>query len=137
VTPLDCALAAYDAILRGVGERAPEIGPRPVASQWPHLGSAIRDRPIAPRRTLGEQVEILSALGVVANRLDPRSSAIGPRWPSPCALAGLPRATIIHGHGTGALRDAVRAATATHPLVGTARPGERGEGGDGATIVTF
>ena len=42
MTPLDRALAAYDAILRGVGDRAPEIGPRPVASQWPHLGSAYR-----------------------------------------------------------------------------------------------
>jgi DNA mismatch repair protein MutS2 len=53
------------------------------------------------------------------------------------ALAGLPKATIIHGHGTGALRDAVRAMAAAHPLVRSARPGERGEGGDGATVVTF
>ncbi len=59
------------------------------------------------------------------------------RYLEDCALAGLARATIIHGHGTGALRDAVRAAAATHPLVATSRPGERGEGGDGATVVTF
>ena len=55
----------------------------------------------------------------------------------PAMLAGLPKATIIHGHGTGALRDAVRAMAAAHPLVRSARPGERGEGGDGATVVTF
>ena len=53
------------------------------------------------------------------------------------ALAGLERATIIHGLGTGALRDAVREDAATHPLVKGVRPGERGEGGDGATILTF
>jgi DNA mismatch repair protein MutS2 len=53
------------------------------------------------------------------------------------SLAGLERVTVIHGLGTGALRDAVRSAAATHPLVKSVRPGERGEGGDGATIVTL
>jgi dsDNA-specific endonuclease/ATPase MutS2 len=33
------------------------------------------------------------------------------------------------------LRDAVRTRAAGHPLVASMRPGERGEGGDGATIV--
>jgi len=42
---------------------------------------------------------------------------------------------IIHGLGTGALRDAVRASAGSHPLVKSFRAGERGEGGDGATIV--
>jgi len=45
--------------------------------------------------------------------------------------------TIIHGHGTGAMRDAVRSQLASHPLVKDWRPGERGEGGDGASIVTL
>ncbi|HSO28295.1 MAG TPA: endonuclease MutS2 [Candidatus Sulfomarinibacteraceae bacterium] len=53
------------------------------------------------------------------------------------SLAGLERVTVIHGLGTGALRDAVRSAAAAHPLVKTVRAGERGEGGDGATIVTL
>jgi dsDNA-specific endonuclease/ATPase MutS2 len=39
--------------------------------------------------------------------------------------------------GTGAVRDAVRSAAAAHPLVKSIRPGQRGEGGDGATIVEF
>ena len=52
-------------------------------------------------------------------------------------LAGLAQVVIIHGHGTGALRDAVRSAAAAHPLVTSARAGERGEGGDGATIVSL
>ena len=51
------------------------------------------------------------------------------------ALAGLSQVLIIHGLGTGALRDAVRTTAAQHPLVRDVRPGERGEGGDGATIV--
>ncbi|MBA2489733.1 MAG: Smr/MutS family protein [Chloroflexi bacterium] len=53
------------------------------------------------------------------------------------ATAGAGRVTVIHGHGTGALRDAVRGSLASHPLVREWRPGERGEGGDGATIVSF
>ena len=47
------------------------------------------------------------------------------------------RVTIIHGHGSGAMRDAVRRTLGSHPLVRGWRPGERGEGGDGATVVTL
>jgi DNA mismatch repair protein MutS2 len=59
------------------------------------------------------------------------------RYLEDAALAGLDKAVIIHGLGTGALRDAVRSAAAAHPLVREVRPGERGEGGDGATVVRF
>jgi DNA mismatch repair protein MutS2 len=51
------------------------------------------------------------------------------------SLAGLEKVLIIHGLGTGALRDAVRGEAAGHPLVKGVRPGERGEGGDGASII--
>ena len=51
------------------------------------------------------------------------------------SVAGAGRVTVIHGHGSGALRDALRAQLSGHPLVKSWRPGERGEGGDGATIV--
>ncbi|CAN5767878.1 endonuclease MutS2 [soil metagenome] len=50
-------------------------------------------------------------------------------------VAGAPRVTIIHGHGSGALRDALRTRLAAHALVKSWRAGERGEGGDGATVV--
>jgi DNA mismatch repair protein MutS2 len=53
------------------------------------------------------------------------------------AVAGLDRVTVIHGMGTGALRDAVRSEAAGHPLVKQIRQGERGEGGDGVTVVTL
>jgi DNA mismatch repair protein MutS2 len=59
------------------------------------------------------------------------------RYLEDASLAGLGQVTVIHGLGTGALRDAVRSASAGHPLVKSVRPGERGEGGDGATIVTL
>jgi len=53
------------------------------------------------------------------------------------ARADAGRVTIIHGHGSGAMRDAVRRALGSHPLVREWRPGDRGEGGDGATVVSL
>ncbi|MDQ7030663.1 MAG: Smr/MutS family protein [Ardenticatenia bacterium] len=49
--------------------------------------------------------------------------------------AGLPSVRVIHGKGTGALRRAVREMLAHHPLVISFRPGDRYEGGNGATVV--
>lgn len=51
------------------------------------------------------------------------------------AMAGLPQVRVIHGHGTGALRQAVREELARHPLVERAEPAPPGQGGDGATIA--
>jgi DNA mismatch repair protein MutS2 len=42
---------------------------------------------------------------------------------------------VIHGHGTGALRDAVRKHLASSPYPAAFRPGKEGEGSDGVTIV--
>jgi DNA mismatch repair protein MutS2 len=53
------------------------------------------------------------------------------------SVAGLDRVTVIHGHGTGALRDAVRTESAAHPLVKSIRAGDKGEGGDGVTVVSL
>jgi DNA mismatch repair protein MutS2 len=44
---------------------------------------------------------------------------------------------VVHGHGTGALRDAVREHLRHHPAVAAQRPGARNEGGDGATVATL
>ena len=50
-------------------------------------------------------------------------------------LAGLPFVRIIHGKGTGALRQAVRDELRNHPLVGEFRAGEGNEGGEGVTVA--
>jgi len=47
----------------------------------------------------------------------------------------VPNVYIVHGHGTGVLRDMVRQVLADSPYVKKFRPGEKGEGGDGATFV--
>jgi DNA mismatch repair protein MutS2 len=49
--------------------------------------------------------------------------------------AGRKVAFLVHGHGTGALRDAVRDALRGCHYVARMRPGEPREGGDGVTVV--
>jgi DNA mismatch repair protein MutS2 len=53
------------------------------------------------------------------------------------SLGGLREVRVIHGLGTGRLRDAVRECLARHPLVDEYRAGEPHEGRDGATVVTL
>jgi DNA mismatch repair protein MutS2 len=79
---------------------------------------------------------VASSLDLRGARVEEALEALA-RYLDDAGLAGLGKVTIIHGLGTGALRDAVRTAAGAHPLVGSVRAGERGEGGDGATIVTF
>ena len=50
-------------------------------------------------------------------------------------LAGMPYIRIVHGKGTGKLRTSIRAALKDNSYVASFAPGERGEGGDGVTVV--
>ncbi len=50
-------------------------------------------------------------------------------------MAGQPRVRVIHGKGTGTLRQVIRRELVRHPLVKSFRPGGYGEGGEGVTIV--
>jgi DNA mismatch repair protein MutS2 len=79
---------------------------------------------------------VASSLDLRGARVEEALEALA-RYLDDAGLAGLNKVMIIHGMGTGALRDAVRAEASSHPLVRSLRPGERGEGGDGATIVEF
>ncbi len=50
-------------------------------------------------------------------------------------LAGLPFVRIIHGKGTGRLREMVRQALRSNPQVKSCEPGGEKEGGDGVTVA--
>jgi DNA mismatch repair protein MutS2 len=50
-------------------------------------------------------------------------------------VAGLYQVRVVHGKGTGTLRQAVQEYLAHHSLVKSFRSGEYGEGGSGVTIV--
>lgn len=51
------------------------------------------------------------------------------------SLANLTPVQIIHGHGSGQLRHAIRDYLDDSPYVAKYRPGENSEGGDGVTII--
>jgi DNA mismatch repair protein MutS2 len=53
------------------------------------------------------------------------------------AMEGAETIFVIHGHGTGALRKAVREYLATSPYVERFRSGGPGEGGDGVSVVSL
>ena len=63
------------------------------------------------------------ALDILEKRLDMAS------------LKNIREITVIHGHGTGALKSAVRAYLGDSPYVAKYRAGEQNEGGDGISIV--
>ncbi|MBI4702250.1 MAG: Smr/MutS family protein [Deltaproteobacteria bacterium] len=51
-----------------------------------------------------------------------------------CLRAGEPAGFVLHGHGTGALKQAVREHLACSPVVARARPAQQEEGGDAFTV---
>ena len=52
-------------------------------------------------------------------------------------MAGMKEVRIVHGKGTGVLRQAVMRELKKHPLVKSFRSGGRFEGSTGATVVEF
>jgi len=89
--------------------------------------------PSAPRRTVRA---VPSSLDLRGARVE-EALALLEQYLDDAARANAGRVTVIHGHGSGAMRDAVRRTLGGHPLVRAWRPGERGEGGDGATVVSL
>jgi DNA mismatch repair protein MutS2 len=73
-------------------------------------------------------------VNVIGQRIDDALPEIEKRLDE-ALLSGAGRLRIIHGHGSGRLRDAVREHFREHPAVGSLRAGDAREGGNGATIV--
>ncbi len=99
-------------------------------------------------RQRGEQQAVLREASVAAPRppspgmeLDLRGLTVDEmlveldRYLDTAYLAGLPFVRIIHGKGTGALRQAVREELRGHPLVSEFRAGDLNEGGEGVTVA--
>lgn len=104
--------------LRRAAQRLPE---RPFSFKSPSLEQAATVSPELHLR--GLRVE--EALDRVDKYLDT------------AYLAGLPRVSLVHGKGTGTLRNALREYLAQHPFVDSYRLGGHYEGGTGVTVVTF
>jgi DNA mismatch repair protein MutS2 len=75
-----------------------------------------------------------TTVDVRGNRVDEAVAQVD-RFLDESLLAGRDAIFVIHGHGTGALRTAVRSHLASHKAIDKFRPGEQSEGGDGVTVA--
>jgi DNA mismatch repair protein MutS2 len=73
-------------------------------------------------------------LDIRGHRVDEGLDALD-RYLERAYLAGLPYVRIIHGKGTGRLRDSVREALAANPHISSFENGGQTEGGDGVTVA--
>ncbi len=107
--------------------------------------SAVEQRPdplAAARKQKNIHVTVTSAntddmrmeINLIGRRVDEAEQELE-QYLDRAFLAGLPRVRIIHGHGTGILRRAVREFLKAHPHVATIAEASQIEGGQGATLV--
>jgi DNA mismatch repair protein MutS2 len=75
-----------------------------------------------------------TTLDVRGNRVDEAVDQVD-RFVDESLLAGRDAIFVVHGHGTGALRSAIRSHLQTHKAIEKLRPGEQSEGGDGVTVA--
>lgn len=73
-------------------------------------------------------------LNLIGRRVEPALEELD-RFLDQALLASYRQVRVIHGHGSGRLRRAVREHLRGHPAVGRQEPGRPEEGGDGATLV--
>ena len=94
-------------------------------------------RPPAERRPLAvvpESRPLPMQLNLIGQRVEPALQTLE-RHLEDAVSQGLGEVRIVHGHGTGRLRKAVRNALRQNPLVAGQRVAGADEGGDGATIA--
>lgn len=121
-----------------LAELVPSAAPRsPAAEGGPESErGALRAGTNRSRLGLERVRRVASSLDLRGARVEEAVAALE-RYLEDAALAGLAQVTIVHGLGTGALRDAVRATATAHPLVAAVRGGGPNEGGDGVTIIAL
>jgi DNA mismatch repair protein MutS2 len=105
--------------VKASGKRAPAAPPSPANEDIP-LTIQTRSNTVDVR---GQRAD--EALRMVEDYLDQ------------AALSGADTVFVIHGHGTGALRRAIREYLAVSGYVARFRPGGAGEGGDGVSVVSL
>jgi DNA mismatch repair protein MutS2 len=112
----------FSVALREIGE--PDAGQTPAETSEAKLSM--------PR----PQAAVASELNLVGNRVDVALGRLD-TFLDQALLAKLPEVRVIHGFGTGRLREAVHACLREHPAACRFRLGRQGQdpGGAGATIV--
>ncbi len=116
---------AQDLVPASASEPARNHSKPPSANRTPRR----RSREAAP-----DLREAPSELMLIGQRVEPALEALD-RFLDQSLRESLSEVRIVHGHGTGRLRKAVRSYLRQHRAVAGHRPGNDREGGDGATVV--
>lgn len=111
------------------------------ASSGPASGGRGRARVAGIRRgkgsgVVGSELAPQAELMLIGQRVEPALERLD-RFLDKALLSSVSAVRIIHGHGSGRLRDAVRSHLVGHRAVTDHRPGKENEGGDGATIASL
>ena len=101
------------------------LAPEPMADARP--------RPVITRGA-GTQAQVGLEIDVRGERADDACNRVD-RYLNDAYLGSLPWVRVIHGKGTGALRQAIRDLLAASPMVQRFEAAGSRDGGDGATIV--
>jgi len=111
--------------------RRGELEPVRDGSREPKAASRERPRESHDSRDLtGPTAEV----NVIGQRVDDAIDTVDKALDG-ALLSGAARLRVVHGHGTGRLRDGLREHFRGHGSVASLRPGGKDEGGNGATIL--
>jgi DNA mismatch repair protein MutS2 len=101
---------------------------------------AARDRTVPDGKPAGrdidEAVAVPPEINLIGQRVEPALDVLD-EYLDQAMLASRQEVRVVHGHGTGRLRQAIRDHLRGHPIVADVRSGAPNEGGNGATVVTL
>ncbi|MCF6465214.1 endonuclease MutS2 [Clostridium sp. Cult2] len=107
-----------------------------------HISTLRRSKEIESDRTKTSTKKIIkSKSSTIKNEIDLRGNTLDEalldldKYIDDAYIAGLKEAYIIHGKGTGVLREGIKSYVRGHKHIKTFRSGKYGEGGDGVTVI--
>jgi DNA mismatch repair protein MutS2 len=117
--------------------RPEELAPAAPGEALPRKERAPAVREARPQRgDLDEAATVPSEINLIGLRVEPAIKQLD-SYLDRALLASRRQVRVIHGHGSGRLRQAVREHLRGYRGVAEVRSGAPNEGGDGATVVTF
>jgi DNA mismatch repair protein MutS2 len=131
-----------------VRSHAEDLVPAAAGAQGSPAEPASATRPAAPRtarsrqraeasaRDLDEAAAVPPEINLIGIRVEPALEELD-SYLDRALLASRRQVRVIHGHGTGRLRQAIRDHLRAHAAVKEAHSGAPNEGGNGATVVTL
>ncbi len=113
-------------------DRKEREAPSPAAREMRSVAGAAR----GTTGDIDEAASVPPEINLIGMRVEPALEELE-SYIDRAMLASRKEVRVIHGHGSGRLRQAVRQYLRAHRGIAEIRSGAPNEGGDGATIVTF